>query len=126
MAFLSNKPLETRADYAAKLTRLGVPAAAEDVINSSLVLARHLATLDPGGQFQWRQDGEFGVLELIMTAPVVVASWISLQYYGSSEMVRDLSDIREMAEEMRIHRNKTRPSFVARVRNKPDLAEDIR
>jgi hypothetical protein len=24
------------------------------------------------------------VLELIMTAPVVVASWISLQYYGSS------------------------------------------
>lgn len=50
----------------------------------------------------------------------------ALQYYGSSEMVRDLSDIREMAEEMRIHRNKTRPSFVPRVRNKPDLAEDIR
>jgi uncharacterized protein YbcC (UPF0753/DUF2309 family) len=24
------------------------------------------------------------VLELIMTAPVVVASWISLQYYGST------------------------------------------
>lgn len=34
--------------------------------------------------YDWRQDGEFGVLELIMTAPVVVASWISLQYYGSS------------------------------------------
>jgi len=48
VAFLSNKPLQTRAEYAAKLTRLGVPAAAEDVINSSLVLARHLATLDPG------------------------------------------------------------------------------
>ena len=48
VAFLSNKPLQTRADYAAKLTRLGVPAAAEDVVNSSLVLARHLATLDPG------------------------------------------------------------------------------
>ena len=31
-------------------------------------------------------DGEngFEVLELIMTAPVVVASWISLQYYGST------------------------------------------
>ncbi len=28
--------------------------------------------------------GGFGVLELILTAPVVVASWISLQYYGSS------------------------------------------
>jgi len=48
VAFLSNKPLQTRADYAAKLTRLGVPAAAEDVINSSLVLARHLAALDAG------------------------------------------------------------------------------
>jgi len=34
--------------------------------------------------YQWRRDEGFGVLELIMTAPVVVASWISLQYYGSS------------------------------------------
>lgn len=34
--------------------------------------------------YQWRRDDGFGVLELIMTAPVVVASWISLQYYGSS------------------------------------------
>lgn len=48
IAFLSNKPLATRADYAAKLTRLGIPAAPSDVVNSSLVLARHLAKLDPG------------------------------------------------------------------------------
>ncbi len=48
VAFLSNKPLQTRADYAAKLTRLGIPAAPSDVINSSLVLARHLATIDHG------------------------------------------------------------------------------
>lgn len=36
--------------------------------------------------YDWTQDSEqgFGVLELIMTAPVVVASWISLQYYGST------------------------------------------
>ena len=34
--------------------------------------------------YDWSQDEEFGVLELIMTAPVVVASWISLQYYGST------------------------------------------
>jgi uncharacterized protein len=34
--------------------------------------------------YDWRQDKSFGVLELIMTAPVVVASWISLQYYGST------------------------------------------
>ncbi|TJZ81992.1 YbcC family protein [Paracoccus hibiscisoli] len=29
-------------------------------------------------------DPDFTVLELILTAPVVVASWISLQYYGST------------------------------------------
>ncbi len=48
VAFLSNKPIQTREEYAAKLTRLGVPASADDVINSSLVLARHLRALDPG------------------------------------------------------------------------------
>jgi NagD protein len=48
VAFLSNKPLETRAQYAAKLTRLGVPAEPDDVINSSLVLARYLRDRDPG------------------------------------------------------------------------------
>jgi uncharacterized protein YbcC (UPF0753/DUF2309 family) len=34
--------------------------------------------------YDWTQDQGFGVLELIMTAPVIVASWISLQYYGST------------------------------------------
>jgi len=33
--------------------------------------------------YDWRADRGFGVLELILTAPVVVASWISLQYFGS-------------------------------------------
>jgi phosphoglycolate/pyridoxal phosphate phosphatase family enzyme len=48
VAFLSNKPLFTRADYAQKLTRLGIPTEAEQVVNSSIVLVRHLRTLDPG------------------------------------------------------------------------------
>src|SRR5882724_9992433 len=48
IAFLTNKPLQTRTEYAAKLTRLGVPAAPDDVINASLVLARHLRDRDPG------------------------------------------------------------------------------
>ncbi|MBC7504769.1 MAG: DUF2309 domain-containing protein [Sandarakinorhabdus sp.] len=34
--------------------------------------------------YDWKLDSSFGVLELILTAPVVVASWISLQYYGST------------------------------------------
>ncbi len=47
------------------------------------------AGADLGGRaflhsYDWRADAGFGTLELILTAPVVVASWISLQYYGST------------------------------------------
>jgi arabinose operon protein AraL len=42
VVFLSNKPLEPRANYAAKLTRLGVPTPADDVINSAQALFYHL------------------------------------------------------------------------------------
>ena len=48
VVFLSNKPLETRADYAAKLTRLGVPTSSDEVSNSSWVLARWLEREAPG------------------------------------------------------------------------------
>jgi len=46
------------------------------------------AGVDLGGRaflhdYDWRRDEGFGTLEIILTAPVVVASWISLQYYGS-------------------------------------------
>jgi hypothetical protein len=34
--------------------------------------------------YEWEKDQEFSVLELIMTAPMVVTSWINLQYYGST------------------------------------------
>jgi uncharacterized protein len=34
--------------------------------------------------YRWQDDAGFGVLKLIITAPMVVASWISLQYYGST------------------------------------------
>ena len=43
VVFLSNKPLERRQAYAEKLTRLGIPTSPDEVINSSLVLARYLA-----------------------------------------------------------------------------------
>ena len=46
--FVSNKPLDTRTAYAAKLQRLGIPASPEDVVNSSLVMARYLAREHPG------------------------------------------------------------------------------
>ena len=50
ICFLSNKPIASREDYAAKLTRLGVPADVDEVINSSYVLARHLAREAPGAR----------------------------------------------------------------------------
>lgn len=34
--------------------------------------------------YDWKKDRGFSVLELIMTAPMVVTSWINLQYYGST------------------------------------------
>ncbi len=47
------------------------------------------AGVDLGGRaflhsYDWESDEGFATLELILTAPVVVASWISLQYYGST------------------------------------------
>ena len=48
IVYLSNKPLQTRDDYAAKLTRLGIPTNPVEVINSSLVMARWLSRQAPG------------------------------------------------------------------------------
>lgn len=45
--FVSNKPLEPRQNYAAKLTRLGIPTPPTDVITSAYVLGRHLALHEP-------------------------------------------------------------------------------
>jgi NagD protein len=42
VAFLSNKPLETREDYASKLTRLGIPTLPDEVINSTFVMTHYL------------------------------------------------------------------------------------
>jgi uncharacterized protein YbcC (UPF0753/DUF2309 family) len=33
--------------------------------------------------YRWQDDEDFKILELIMTAPMVVANWINMQYYGS-------------------------------------------
>ena len=34
-------------------------------------------------EYQWQTDNGFQILELIMTAPMVVANWINMQYLGS-------------------------------------------
>jgi len=59
--------------------------------NSSFIAAprRFTRGLDLCGRaflhdYDWRLDTDFATLSLIMTAPMVVASWINLQYYGST------------------------------------------
>jgi hypothetical protein len=58
---------------------------------AAFIAAPRSATMgrDLGGRaflhsYDWRADEGFTTLELILTAPVVVASWISMQYYGSA------------------------------------------
>jgi arabinose operon protein AraL len=48
IVYLSNKPIQTRENYAAKLTRLGIPTNPAEVINSSLVMARWLSSRAQG------------------------------------------------------------------------------
>jgi NagD protein len=50
VVFLSNNPTHSRFDYAAKLTRLGLPTPAADIINSSLVMADFLHRRMPGAR----------------------------------------------------------------------------
>lgn len=58
--------------------------------SSFVVAPRHITRgLDLEGRaflhsYNWKEDKEFKVLESIMTAPMVVTSWINLQYYAST------------------------------------------
>jgi NagD protein len=45
--FVTNKPVDSRPTYAAKLTKLGIPAGEDDVITSAFVLAHYLAYHEP-------------------------------------------------------------------------------
>lgn len=59
--------------------------------NAAFIVAPRAYTrkLDLGGRtflhdYDWRQDEDCKVLELIMTAPMVVTHWINMQYYAST------------------------------------------
>ncbi len=47
VVFLSNKPIQTREDYAFKLTRLGIPTQPQEVINSTFVMVNYLKKVAP-------------------------------------------------------------------------------
>lgn len=60
------------------------------VNNAAFIAAPRARTnsVDLGGRaflhdYHWQADNDFQILELIMTAPMVVANWINMQYYGS-------------------------------------------
>jgi len=50
VVFLSNKPLQTREDYASKLTQLGIPTQPGEVINSTFVMTNYLKKIAPGAR----------------------------------------------------------------------------
>jgi len=47
VVFLSNKPIQTREDYASKLTRLGISTQPDEVINSTFVMTNYLKNIAP-------------------------------------------------------------------------------
>jgi NagD protein len=50
VVFVSNNPTISHEDIATKLTRLGIPTGASQVINSTLVLVQHLKKTSPGAR----------------------------------------------------------------------------
>ncbi|MEV6315250.1 HAD-IIA family hydrolase [Streptomyces sp. NPDC051776] len=50
VVFVTNKPLESAAEYAEKLTRLGVPATADDVVTALDALVLYLRERHPGAR----------------------------------------------------------------------------
>ena len=90
IAFLTNKPIETPATYAAKLTTLGIPAEPREVVASTDALLRYLAACATGARLlaitepllvRLLRDAGFEVLDPAEGATgtesidVVVVSW---------------------------------------------------
>jgi arabinose operon protein AraL len=50
IVYLSNKPVQTREDYASKLTHLGIPTPPEEVVNSTLVMINYLKKNAPNAK----------------------------------------------------------------------------
>lgn len=86
VAFLTNKPLERSAAYAAKLRGLGIPAEAAEVVSSTDALLRYLREAAPGARIlpigeplitELLHEAGFAVVPLDEPerADLVVVSW---------------------------------------------------
>jgi NagD protein len=80
VVFVTNKPLETAAEYAAKLTRLGVPASAEDVVTALDSLLLYLGERHPGARL-------LAVAEPLVETTLAEAGWRVVHDPSRAEVV---------------------------------------
>jgi HAD superfamily hydrolase (TIGR01450 family) len=80
VVFVTNKPLESAADYAAKLSRLGVPASAEDVVTALDSLLLYLRERHPGARL-------LTVAEPLVETTLTEAGWTVVGDPARAEVV---------------------------------------
>jgi HAD superfamily hydrolase (TIGR01450 family) len=73
VAFVTNKPLETAADYAAKLTRLGIPTDRDEVVTSIDALVLYMRARHPAARV------------MPIAEPVVIASLVAAGFQISRD-----------------------------------------
>ncbi|HWQ15140.1 MAG TPA: HAD-IIA family hydrolase [Roseiflexaceae bacterium] len=98
VVFLSNNPTRTGAQYAAKLTRLGLPTDPSEVINSSQVMVRWLLGEAPAarvfvvGEQPLKDElaaAGFQLVERADQVDVVIASFDRTFHYGKLQIAFD-------------------------------------
>jgi HAD superfamily hydrolase (TIGR01450 family) len=80
VVFVTNKPLESAAEYAAKLTRLGVPAGEEDVVTALDSLLLYLREHHIGARL-------LAVAEPLVEATLAEAGWMVVRDPSRAEVV---------------------------------------
>jgi NagD protein len=80
VVFVTNKPLETNSDYAAKLTRLGVPTGPEDVVTALDSLLAYLGEHHTGARL-------LAVAESVVEAALSEAGWELVADPAEAEVV---------------------------------------
>ncbi|HMV41043.1 MAG TPA: Na-translocating system protein MpsB [Leptospiraceae bacterium] len=85
MGLNSESPYVRSKDWAEVFPEAGLAGCASFIIaNRSRSKNANLEGRSFLNSYNWKKDSEFKTLELLMTAPAVVASWINLQYYAST------------------------------------------
>jgi uncharacterized protein YbcC (UPF0753/DUF2309 family) len=85
MGLDSETPYVRSKDWAEVFPEAGLAGCASFIIaNRSRTKNTNLEGRSFLNSYDWKKDKEFKTLELLMTAPAVVASWINLQYYAST------------------------------------------